>query len=304
MAGTPKDHYVPQFYLDAFAVEGPGKGESHIYQYMHDRTVSPRISDVASEKHFYTVKEKDTGKPLRDIDTILTMSEGPASTPLKKIITEERIDLSNEEMSDLSIFLAFLAVRTPGAMNAQKSMAEEAMKEMMALEATSKEGFRKSNEDAGLHLSELELEEQRRFILEKRYKVEFNNKGYFLAQGLGVAQEIAGYYEHKFWHLLISDSDRVFITSDNPISIYRPNFGNQLMNGGNKHGTLVIPISPRHALLLRDLPHGSPVLGVSSSRVEKMNENTIRFSNDYVFSNLNSRKIAEMYRPIWYKGVS
>ena len=303
MAGTPKDHYVPQFYLDAFAIEGPGMDKPHIYQYMPEETVSPRISDVASEKHFYTVEEKDTGKPLRDLDDILSMSEGPASVPLKRIITEGKIDLSDEERADLAIFFSLLAVRTPGFMNTQKSMVGEVMKEIMTLKAEHKEHFKRSHEHAGLNLNEAELEDQRRFVLEKRYDIQFNNNGYFLAQGLGVSQEVAEwYYEHKFWHLLISDSDKVFITSDNPVSIYRPNFGNTLMNGGYKHGTLVVSISPRHALLLRDLPHGSPVLEVSSSRVEKMNENTMRFSNDYVFSNLNSRKIAEMYRQIGNKG--
>lgn len=56
--GKPKDHYVPQFYLDAFAIEGPGMKNPHIYQYMENKIVASRISDVASEKIFIRLKKK------------------------------------------------------------------------------------------------------------------------------------------------------------------------------------------------------------------------------------------------------
>ncbi len=295
----PKDHYVPQFYLDAFAIEGPGQEMPHIYQYMKDKIVDPRIKDVASEKHFYTVRDKETGADIRDIDKFFTDAEGLAAGPLKKIIETEEINLEYKDLASLAAFVALLAVRTPGFINGQQSMGEEAIKEMMALRATDINQMQKSYEEAGIFLSGKELEEQQKFVLEKRYSVSFGNKGYFLAQGLEVARDLAQwYYEQKHWHLLVSDSDRVFVTSDNPISIYRPVFVPPAMNAGYGNGTLFLPISPKLAILLRDIPHKNQKIKLNRKRVDDFNRNTARFSTNYIFSNLKSKQVHEMHKKI------
>lgn len=296
MAGTPKDHYVPQLYLDAFAIEGARQENPHIFQYMEGKIVSPRISDVASEKHFYTFTEKESGKKSREIDNVLKMSEDPSAEPIRKIIENGNLDLTDDERAALSIFFAMLIVRTPGFIKTLKSIAGEALKEMQALRAMHPSSFKKDLAEAGVELTEEEFEKQRKFVIEKKYHVDFSNDAYFLGQGLSVSRDLAEwYYQNKAWHLLISDSEKVFVTSDNPVSIYRPNFGNPMMNGGNKHGTLFIPISPKHALLLRDAPYKSEVLRVSRGRVASLNENTMRFSDKYIFSNLSSKQIADQY---------
>ena len=293
----PKDHYVPQFYLDAFAIEGPAQENPHIFQYMPDKIVSPRIKDVTSERHFYTLKDKETGEDMRDLDKFLTDTEDLATGPLKKIIEAEEIDLEDKEFAALSTFFALLAIRTPGFINGQQSMSEETIKEMMALDAMDINRMRKSYEEAGIFLSDEDLKQQQKFVLKKEYSVKFGNKGYFLAQGLKVAHDLAQwYYERKHWHLLISDSERVFLTSDCPISIYRPIFVHPAMNAGYGNGTLFIPISPKIAILLRDMPHKNQKIGLNRTRVDEFNKNTARFSTNYVFSNLKSKQIHEMYK--------
>jgi hypothetical protein len=284
-------------YLDAFAVEGPGHERPHIYQYMKERVVSPRISDVASEKHFYTVKDKQTGADYRGIDDLYTHVEGLAAGPLKKIIQGEEINLEPQEQANLATFFALLVTRTPGFLNGVRSMSEEVMKEHMATDAMNTDGLRASMKKAGIELSEKEFKEYQEFVINKQYKVDFGNKGYFLAHGVRAAEEFSRwYYERKHWHLLVSDSERVFLTSDNPVSIFRPVYVPPAMNAGFGNGTLLIPISPKLAILLRDLPHKKQKIKLSRERVDVLNQNTMDFSTDYIFSNLNSKQVHGKYK--------
>jgi hypothetical protein len=52
MSKTGKDHYVPQMYLNGFAID-PSQENPHIHQYMEDKIVSPAIKDVASHHDRY-----------------------------------------------------------------------------------------------------------------------------------------------------------------------------------------------------------------------------------------------------------
>ncbi len=299
MSATPKDHYVPQCYLDAFAIEGPGKKEPHIYQYMPDGIVSARIKDVASEKHFYTFPHKKTGAPMREVDELLTHIEGLASPVIKKIIQEGELNLSEEEHKNLAIFISMLVIRTPGFIKSQESVEEEGTKEFMAIKALNKEKFHKDwKEMAEDSLSEEDIEKQRQIIINKKYSIEFpNSKGHFMARGVKTAERLANYYYYlKKLHLLYSDSEQVLITSDNPVSVYRPVYVPPAMNAGYANGTLLVPIGPCFALLLRDKSLGKNKIKLSGERIKLVNKNIIHFSDNYVFSNLKSKKIFEVYK--------
>jgi hypothetical protein len=300
LGGIPKDHYVPQFYLDAFAIEGPGNQNSHIYQYMDDKIVSPRISDVASERHFYTAEDKK-GKRIRDIDQFITEVEGDAATPLKRIIEKKNLNLSDKNLEKIAIFLATLATRTPSFVKEIQSLEAETIKEFMAIKAIDINVLRESMKKIGVSLSEEKLREQQKFMLEKKYSIGFGDqlksRSHFIAKGIEIAMNIAQlFYEKKHWHLLISKSDRVFVTSDNPVSIYRPIFVPPAMNAGYANGTIVIPISPKMAIALRNIPYKRQLINIDSQKINYINKNTMRFSDNYIFSNLKSKQINRFFK--------
>lgn len=296
----PKDHYVPQFYLDAFAIEGKGQENPHIYQYMEEKIVSPRIKDVASERHFYTFKDRDTGKDVRDIDDFFTKIENDAGGPLMKIINEEKIELCDSDLEKLSIFFAFLVIRTPGFIKSQESLEEEGLKELQAMDALNKDRFKERCEKAGIYLDKEKLEEQRQFALKKEYSISFNDsRGYFIGQGMMTALDLTEiYFQKKHWHLLINTTKKPFITSDNPVSVYRPIFVAPAYNAGYGNGTILITISPRLAIVLRDIPYSTSNIFVSDDQVKLINKNIIRFSDNYIFSNTSSKSVHEAYKKI------
>ena len=298
MTNNPsKDHYIPQLYLDAFAMEGSGLKNPHIYQYMDNEVVKPRIKDIASEKNFYTFKDKLTGKSTRIIDNLLTQIESNASSPLKKIINTENINLTNEELEHLSIFFATLAVRTPGFIKSQESLQEEALKEFQAVQAMDINQLKKICEDTGQILNDQELKDLQEFIIGKEYSINFTNSNdYFIGQGLKLSMGLSEMYYKKRWHLLINNTSEPFITSDNPISIYRPIYLPPVYNAGYGNGTLIIPISPKLSLLLRDFPLKKNSIKINSYFVKKINKNIIRFSNNYIYSNQENKRIRTLFK--------
>src|SRR5690606_38028205 len=122
---------------------------------------------------------------------------------------------------------------------------------------------------------------------------------YFLGQGLKVAQDLCGiYYGEKSWHLIKSDTDKVFVTSDAPVSILRPSHVPAAMNAGYGNGTIFIPISPKPGLLLRDSSLGGSMVKANDKLVDFLNKNTMGFSDNYIFSNVKSKSLFETYKRV------
>jgi hypothetical protein len=134
-------------------------------------------------------------------------------------------------------------------------------------------------------------------MIDKNYNISYKNRDYFIANGIEMSNELANiYFGSKEWHLFVSDSERVFITSDNPISIYRPVFVPKSLNAGLGNGTLLLPISPKLAICLRDRPCKSQKLSLTAEKVDAINMNTMLFSRNNIFSNIKSKKIHQSYK--------
>jgi len=58
--------------------------------------------------------------------------------------------------------------------------------------------------------------------------------------------EISKYIFHKEWHVLDSNCSRVFITSDNPVALIRPENLPPFYGVGIANGHIVMPISPKN----------------------------------------------------------
>ncbi len=303
MAGKPKDHYVPQFYLDAFSSD-KNPYTPHIFQYSQESIVPAAIKDIAAEKDFYTFTNKKDSTTSRDIDEFHTMIEGKVGAAIKDIIRTEEINCDDDQKQMIAVFIALLAVRTPGFVKAMEAIRAEGMKEFMAMNAMDKSVFKKQSEEAGIILNAKELEEHRQFVLNKEYSVEFKEaRAFFLAQGIELSMELAdGYYRSKHWHLVINPTWKVFVTSDNPISIYRPTYIPPIYNAGLGNGTIFLPLSPRIGLLLRDLPLSKSKFEITSEKkIDYINSNTMGFSNNYIYGNLKSKKILSSYQRVGNK---
>lgn len=293
----PKDHYIPQFYLDAFAIEGSGQKNPHIFQYMDEKIASVRIKDVAGEKDYYTFIEKETGASNRDIDSFFTTIEEAAAPGIKKIITEKSFNITPEERKHVSIFLAVLAVRTPGFIKTLQSFYSEATKELHSIEATNPQTFLRKLKEAGVKVEEEELKKIQKFVVDKKYDINFSedSRGYFLGQGIKQAEIFSRWYYEKHWHIILSENEEIFVTSDNPISVYRPTYIPPVYNAGYGNGTIMLPLSPHVILLMRDIPLKRTIIKANKYFVNKINLNTTMYSDNYIFSKINSEKFQKLF---------
>ncbi len=297
--GKPKDHYVPQFYLDAFAIEGPGKKRSHIYQYMDKQVVSSRISDVASEKDYYTfiLDEEDKNTVTRDVDDFFTNIEASAAPVIQRIIKEESLDITKEERGWVAVFFSTLAVRTPGFLNLAQALHGTAIKEIGIAGAVNKEVLAEDVRRAGMTIDEKQLNNLHNFVMKGDYDITFSkkSKSYFVATGLKDAKNLSNMYFEKFWHLLLVNGKTPLLTSDNPVSLYRPKYIPAIYNAGYGNGVIVIPLSPNVAILMREKPLRKEISHINEYMVRRLNQNTIRFSNEFVFGNLHIPQLEKLF---------
>src|SRR2546422_2250242 len=100
------DHYLPQFYLRAFAIP---ERQRWIYLYERNREPVPKeIRLAASEEGYYRIDRKDSIVPSNTIDRIYTIVEGKAAPIIQSLRTGINFTLSDQSKGILSNFIALL----------------------------------------------------------------------------------------------------------------------------------------------------------------------------------------------------
>lgn len=124
-----RHHYVPQFYLQAFAGD-----DGKLWRYrrepsgqVSERQVSPRATGF--EKHLYTVREVATFLPERDpsgIESTFLASVDDAAAPvLRKLIGEPCPMLSEEERTAWAMFLNSMLERDVRVIREREQLAPQ-----------------------------------------------------------------------------------------------------------------------------------------------------------------------------------
>lgn len=104
--GPKRQHYLPRFYLDGFAKEGLVA----VYDRDKNEVRRQQPKDTAVIGHFYTMEDAE-GRRRFEVEALLSEYEGKASPVIKKLATKDTI--TADERTDLAIFMALGAMRTP-----------------------------------------------------------------------------------------------------------------------------------------------------------------------------------------------
>jgi hypothetical protein len=165
------DHYVPQFYLREFCIPNKG-GELVLYR----RNKPPRrigVSKVASDKDYYSLKSDTPGVDKRVIDKLFTDIETASAPILKKLLTATKIDLSDAEREQLSLFIGCLASRTPFARQGLRNLDSTMNLHLMKMSAGNKTEFYGHMRENGSTETDEQLEEFRQHVLGGGMSVEY-----------------------------------------------------------------------------------------------------------------------------------
>jgi hypothetical protein len=282
-----KDHYVPQFYLRNFS---PWGKQNQIYLYR--RGLAPKlvgISSVACDEDYYEDK----------VDKTLSNHEKQSASIIKKLLDAQKVDLNEKERKRLSAFVGTLANRTPHSqerLHKQHSFVTGSLEEFFA----DKEDFFRSQRNLGFTGTDEELESIRLGYLASAKQNYLRHDprrtdSHLIEAALELAKDTEGVIEKRQWHLLESASSRVFVTSDNPVVLTRPENEELWRAVGLNLGSVLLPVSPKRCLLIDDAKRGNALIPISREMADAINRYVIGYAHQAVFANLSSKTIAAAF---------
>ena len=294
---SKKHHFVPQFYLKNFAIAN-SEDKIHLYRRKGDIVIAG-ISDVAAENNLYTFKLRGTDQKTDIVEKMFGEVETLAAPIIRKVIEEQNLNLDQEESMGLSQFIALLATRGTPFESQQKIMESEMIKQMSIELAKHKDAFHKR---FAKHAAEIDatvdIESLRQSVLnfDEHFKVELTGgRAERLENAVGIAEDLSKTLLDKSWHLLVANSDWVFVTSDNPVTIQASRSAPRMYNSGFLHGTILLPLTPKLCLLMRNESLSRKIIKVDRDKVSAINKSIMKSSNRFVYSNLKSRTFKNGY---------
>jgi hypothetical protein len=264
MVKTAKHHYVPQCYLKNFTT---AENADQIYGYKKDgNLIKTNILNIAAKNNFYTFTDKTTGQETNIVEEMFAQLEGAACPVINSIITKRSLDLSDEARGALAQFTAFLSTRNLSYDKQQRQMTADLFKQETIERAKHEEAFRKHFEDAGVTFeNEKEFQELRNAVLDfdNHFKVEMKGgDGYFMKVAIELAMDLTYILYYKEWHLLISNGSGVFVTSDNPVTLWSVKGIPPQYNAGFMYASILLTLSPQVCLLMRNTALSKKVFGI------------------------------------------
>lgn len=125
LTGPKRQHFLPRFYLDNFARDGLVA----VFDRDGNEIRRQQPNNTAVIGHFYTMTDAD-GRRRFEIEALLAEYESKAKPVIEKLVAGAA-KLSADERSDLSIFIALAAMRTPEMVNSLQALNGQMIKEMI-----------------------------------------------------------------------------------------------------------------------------------------------------------------------------
>jgi hypothetical protein len=285
-----KDHYVPQFYLRNFS---PAQSPNQVYRYR--KTEGPQlvaINSVACEIGYY---------PSR-IDKIFSRQAKESAQTIKKLLDSPRVDVTPKERKRLAAFIGTLGNRTPKTqerLHNQHSIIVESLEDFFS----DKEEFYRSERAHGFSGTEDELEAVRLGLLEsakQNFLQHDRTKTHdgLIGTALELAEDTEAIIEGRNWRFLESTTSRVFVTSDNPVVLCRPEAESLWQPIGLRRGSVLLPLSPKRCLLVDDNQRGNTIIPIDREKADRINQLMMVNAYETVFGNLSSKTIASAFDSI------
>lgn len=293
MSTPRKHHYLPQFYLEGFKIE-PDRGKKpHIWQIEKSADqahYSPAIEDTGCIRDYHSVDFTNEDPDHKTIEGQLSKIEAEQAGLVRTIRETQRIDAS--QVAPLSAFMSLMRFRVPAfAGHIEKSLRSvvlDSFKIMYHAGAfrTPPPELRKMFDSKGIDDS-LHVSISNWKILSHMFEV-------------GLGSESIGLLAEYNYHVYSAKNASFFVTSDNPVALYHPNYDKIRPYGvglAMRGVEVTLPLSSDTLIRAgRELEPGSSVANVEE--VEEFNRRTIVMSERYVFACVVStelrRRIGEL----------
>lgn len=215
LSGPKRQHFLPKFYLEGFTKNGMvavfdrESNEVRVQQPLNTGVIG----------HFYTMEDAE-GRKRFELERLLSEYEAKASPVVKKLAAKEGVNA--DERTDLAIFVALAAFRTPDIVDSLKAfnsgLIEDMAKRMFADVEEVKARMR-GKPDAPSTEEELEAEARElvEYAQRGQYQVKTSHKwaiGIAMKMAFNIAPILAG----RDWVVIHRDNEKKsFVTTDAPV---------------------------------------------------------------------------------------
>jgi len=215
LTGPKRQHFLPKFYLEGFTKEGMVA----VFDRKLNETRIQQPVNTGVIGHFYTMEDAE-GRQRFELEQMFSESEDKASHTIKKLAAWDEIDA--DERSDLAIFVALAAFRTPDIVDSIKTFNSnfigDMAQQMFADVEVVKERLR-SKRDAQSTEEELDAEARDlvEFAQDGQYEVTTNHK-WAVSMAIKMAFTVAPIFAGRNWVIFHRDNGKKsFVTTDAPV---------------------------------------------------------------------------------------
>ena len=277
---TPrKHHYLPQFYLEGFKNEPQEGRKPHIWQIEKSGDqayYSPAIGDTGCIHDYHSLDIEDENPDHKTVETLLSNLETDQADLARTIQETKCIDAAQVE--PLSAFISLMRYRVPAfADHVEKSLQSMVLDEFKIMYQAGvfntpppelQAEFDSKGIDDSLHVSISNWK-----VLKHMFEV-----------GLG-AESIGLLAEYKY-HVYSAKDASFFVTSDNPVALYHPEYEKIRPYGvglAMKGVEVTFPLSSDTLIRAgHELESGASI--ASAEEVDEFNRRTIVMSERYIFA--------------------
>jgi len=220
---TKKQHFVPVFYMKKFASQD---NFLKVLDLKQGKLLKQKpYSGVCYDKYYYAQKTGEQDEVSQIVEECFSSLETTIANQYQKIYDKivSYQHLNDEERYVLSVFASMLWLRGEYMRKQINRMNEDIMKQTMSLRASHpsfpdyiKKLFKEKDEK----IADEEVENMRKMLLDKSYKLKFNNAEHL--EFLSTYENFANMFYGKNWRIYLAQGQKKFITSDNPVIEWFP----------------------------------------------------------------------------------
>lgn len=279
MSTPRKHHYLPQCYLEGFKVSPQTGDNAHIWQIEKGGDLKhycPAIEDTGCIRNFHTIDVADEEPDHQSVEALLSKLESEQAALIRAIGETKRIEKA--QLASLSAFISLMRYRVPSFANhIEKSLCAVVLDTFKIMNRTGKFGatppaLQKLFDEKGIDAS-LKIKISNWKVLSHMF-------------GTGLAPESIGLLMEYKYHLYSAEKDNFFVTSDNPVALYHPNYEQIRPYGVGfaiKGVEVTFPLSSDTLIRAsHSLEPGSSI--ATADEVREFNRRTITASERYIFA--------------------
>lgn len=276
LSGPKRQHFLPRFYLDGFTRDGLVA----VFDRDKNEIRRQQPTNTAVIGHFYTMEDGE-GRRRFEVEALLSEYEGKAKPVIDKLVAGET-ELTADERSDLAIFIAFAATRTPDMVNSVQALNGDMIKHVAKFMFVDVDQVFQNLRADIKHADETddELRRQAKWMVQMAQNEGFvvnTDEKWAVGQAIQMALATAPHLAGRDWRVIHRDSEKTsFLTADAPVYL-----GTVIANPNPFYG---VGFASPHAFISFPL-HQSCALEMfgDGGRLihKKVNRNYIRMANEH-----------------------